>query len=335
MNETKNQRSDPQPEAVLRSEAVSRPKIALLGGDLRQIAAAKALAEEGFSVVLFAADTYAGDWGTVERTDDLSRAVKSVDLVVLPLPVTQDDERLHCPLTRKTVLLSEVFDAMEPGTRAVGGKLTPWVKELAEQHRIRLTDYLEREELAIANAVPTAEGALAIAMAEVPYTIRGAKCLVIGYGRIGKTLSQLLRAVGAEVTVAARKSSDLAWITASGCRALPFAELTGADDPLDFGIVFNTVPVPVLGAGVIPRLPEDVLLLDLASAPGGIDRDYAEENGCHVVWALSLPGKTAPLTAGKIIGDTVKQILQEEILREEILPERILPGKNGDGRETP
>ncbi len=296
----------------------SQIKIAVLGGDLRQMVTAKALADDGFEVAVYAMDTYTGDWGNVTRAADMTSAVTGAALVVLPLPVTQDDERLHCPLTRKTVLLTEVFDALTPGQRAAGGKISRTVSAMAKEKRIVLTDYLEREELAVANAVPTAEGALAIAMAEVPYTIHGAECLVLGYGRVGKALAHTLSAVGAHVTVAARKSEDLAWIAANDCTPISFSTLTAYHDdaPLPYDIIFNTVPKQIVDAGLLPHVKPETLLLDLASAPGGIDREYAQAHGYHVVWALSLPGKTAPVTAGKIIKDSILQILTEALTAE-------------------
>ena len=295
------------------SVPVPPPKLALLGGDLRQMVTARSLAEEGYEVAVYAMDTYAGDWGGVTRATDLSSAVGGADLVVLPLPVTQDGERLHCPLTRQTVLLTEVFDALTPGQQVVGGRVTGEVSALASARGVDICDYLQREELAVANAVPTAEGALAIAMAEVPYTIHGARCLVLGYGRVAKALARTLSAVGASVTVAARKPEDLAWIDANGHTPLAFETLLSETaEPLYYDIVFNTVPEQVVGAALLSRLPDDVLLLDLASAPGGIDREFAKAHGYHVIWALSLPGKTAPVTAGKIIGESIKRILREK-----------------------
>lgn len=293
------------------SQSEHTKKLALIGGDLRQMVTAKSLARDGYETAVYAMDTYAGDWEGVTRAADLHSAVRGADMVILPLPVTQDDERLHCPLTKKTVLLTEIFSALKPGQRVVGGKVTGATRALAAEYGITVDDYLGREELAVANAVPTAEGALAIAMAEVPYTIHGAQCLVLGYGRVGKTLAHTLAAVGASVTAAARKPEDLAWIRADGHRALPFSVLY--DDnagPLCYDIVFNTVPHQIIGAQLLSRFPKDVLLLDLASAPGGIDHEYAKEHGYHVIWALSLPGKTAPVTAGEIIGESIRQMLE-------------------------
>lgn len=288
-------------------------RIAVLGGDLRMMAAAKALAADGFSVTAYGMETFTGDPGSVVRTETLDEALKDAFLAVLPLPVTRDGERLLCPLTRKTVLLRDVFAALPAGCRAAGGKPDASVRALAREYGIGLSDYFDREEIAVANAVPTAEGAIAAAMAETPYTIHGTRCLILGYGRIGRVLARLLRALGADVTAAARRAETLAWIAAEDCTPLPFSSLAKSlpASPLDFDIVFNTVPEQAAGAAVLERLPRGTLLIDLASPPGGFDRIRAEELGMRLVWALSLPAKTAPLTAGGILHDGIRNLIAE------------------------
>ncbi|MGN0177827.1 MAG: NAD(P)-dependent oxidoreductase, partial [Monoglobaceae bacterium] len=148
-----------------------------------------------------------------------------------------------------------------------------------------------------------------LAMANTPYTIHQSRCLVVGYGRIGKLLSEDLRALGADVTATARKHSDLAWIEARGfkaCRTEKLADIAGG-----FDIIFNTVPHPVINFKVLSATRPEVLIIDLASKPGGVDFDTAKELGRRVIWALSLPGKAAPLTAGRIIKNTLMNILEE------------------------
>ena len=59
-------------------------------------------------------------------------------------------------------------------------------------------------------------------------------------------------------------------------------------------------------------MQSDALILDLASKPGGVDWDAAQALGRRVVWALSLPGKTAPFTAGEIIAKTILHMLETD-----------------------
>lgn len=157
-------------------------------------------------------------------------------------------------------------------------------------------------------AVPTAEGALQVAMEHLPVTLRGAKCLVLGYGRIGKLLSHRLQGLGAHVTVAARKYADLAWAEAYGLRALPIGRLSGALGGMQ--VIFNTVPSPILDRGLLAEVAPSCLCVELASRPG-IDLAAAEELGLTAVWARGLPGKTAPVTAAAAIRDTLYHILEE------------------------
>lgn len=282
-------------------------KLGVIGGDLRQLVMARALAERGFEVALFGIDTYTGDYGEITRCTEPASAVRGCRAVILPLPITNDGERLNCPLTKKTVSLPALFHLFEPGQLALGGRVTRPVERMAAKADIELIDYYEREELKISNAVPTAEGALAIAMSEVPYTIHGAKCLVVGYGRVGRAMARLLGGVGAEVTAAARRYEDLARIRADGYRTVRTERLAAVAG--DFSIIFNTVPAEIFTKEVLSVIPPSVPIIDLASSPGGVDRDFAEKNGNHTVFALSLPGKTAPVTAGHIIEESVLNIL--------------------------
>ena len=161
----------------------------------------------------------------------------------------------------------------------------------------------------IANAVPTAEGAIQLAMEATDRTIHGSHCLVIGYGRIGRLLAERLAALGAQVSVSARRYRDLAWIDAVGCRGLRTNALAGELDRFD--LIFNTVPALILDAGRLEETREDCVILELASSPGGVDFDAARRLGRRALLASGLPGKSAPRTAAAAIRDSIYHILEE------------------------
>ena len=167
-------------------------------------------------------------------------------------------------------------------------------------------DFFLLEELAVATAAATAEGAVQTAMEHLDRTLLGMDCLVLGFGRIGKLLSHRLHGLGARVTATARRPEDLAWIRAYGYRALETGKLDGRLSA--FGAVFNTIPSPVLGASLLSQLPGDCLLMDLASVRG----IEAAENGPEILWARSLPGRLTPRSAAAAIRDAVYYILLEE-----------------------
>lgn len=160
-----------------------------------------------------------------------------------------------------------------------------------------------------ANALPTAEGAIQLAMEHLPITIHGARVLIIGFGRVGRITAQRFAALGARVTVAARKYEQLAWAQAMGFGGQQLEHLVGW--LCGYDLVVNTVPALVLGRGELEDLKPDCLILDLASKPGGVDLSAAGDLGLTVVWALSLPGKVAPVTAGAAIKSTIYNMLRE------------------------
>ena len=161
-----------------------------------------------------------------------------------------------------------------------------------------------------ANAFPTCEGALQLAMEQTAFTLQNARCLVIGAGRIGMLLARKLYALDAQVTVSARCTRDFARIAAAGLHALDTRRLAG--HLAGFDLIFNTVPAPILTTEVLSDMKPPCFIIDLASLPGGVSADTLLPDGCRVLHALSLPGKVAPLSAARAVFDTVDTILHEE-----------------------
>ncbi|GHV31825.1 hypothetical protein FACS18949_01190 [Clostridia bacterium] len=192
-------------------------------------------------------------------------------------------------------------ELLRGGQLAVGGRVPAG---------LGIIDYVKREDFAIANAVPSAEGAVQLAMERSERTIHGAAALVVGFGRIGKVLARLLAALGARVTVSARKTEDFKWCEALGYGTLDTCALGGTLGAFD--MVFNTVPRMVLTDALLSELREGALVMDLASAPGGVDFAAAKSRGVNCHWALGLPAKVAPETAATILRDTIYAIIAEE-----------------------
>ena len=228
------------------------------------------------------------------------------EIVVLPLPLCRGEQVLNC--REDPVTTAELFRKLAPWQTVLAGQVPPEQRREAESLGLQVVDYFTREELKVANAAATAEAAIQVAMEQSDQLLLGGKCLVLGFGRIGRLLAFRLRGLGALVTAAARKPEDLAWIRAYGCEALEIGKLDGHLS--GFRAVFNTVPSLVLDERLLEQLPENCLCVDLASVQG-IDLAAAERRGMPQVWARSLPGRLVPLAAAEIIRDTVYQILEE------------------------
>ena len=216
---------------------------------------------------------------------------------------------LPMPMDAEAADLARILRAARPGTLALGGRISEPVRKAAQAAGVELVDYFLRPELACLNAVPTAEGCLALLMQLRQRTIWESEFLVLGYGRIGRAVARRLQALGGQVTVAARAPEQRA---AARCAGLHAAPLTALEQLLPhFDAVINTIPAPVLGAAQLRCLPRGALILDLASRPGGTDFAAARELGLRAEHALSLPARCAPETAGALVAHTVEVILQE------------------------
>ena len=208
---------------------------AVIGGDLRSAYLAGLLAADGYKVITSGFDSTDLP-PCVTGCTNPAQATTLADCVILPLPVTTDGSNINAPFSRMRITLDQVLNALAPHQSLVGGAVSDIVRREVESRGMAIHDYLQREELAIANSVPTAEGAIQLAMEELPITISGARCLITGYGRVGQALARLLVALGANVTVAARKFSDLARAQTLGCETLEIQHLENAGD---FDVIFT------------------------------------------------------------------------------------------------
>ena len=295
---------------------MDRIGLAVLGGDERQISMARTLADRGFHVFVWGLGACEGRVGDATVCAAWQDAVERAGVVILPLPASADGVRVHCPLQDPDLFLrvTTLLDSIS-GRLLLGGRLSEATRSIAEQKQIEWIDYFDSEILQLKNAVPTAEGAIAVAMRELPVTIDGLSAAVIGYGRIGALLGERLRALGAKVTVYARRQEQRTQAELHHHRVgrLLCRDGHSVPDgfPPDLRVIFNTVPQWIFTREVLQTLPKACLIIDLASAPGGIDRTAAQALGVRTVWATALPGKCAPESAGRILAETLNGILAE------------------------
>ncbi len=272
--------------------------IGVLGGDRRQAYLARALAEEGWPVLASRMEGCPEAQGLEQAEPE--ELCGRCGAVVLPLPATRDGKVLFAPFAKEPVALTEGFAALFKGKRVLGGMLGPLLATSPLWGQADCQDYYEREELLVGNAVLTAEGAVGAAVESWEGAINGSRCLVTGFGRIGKALCLALRGLGARVDCCARKPKDRTAIRALGCGAPCYEEIGGGYD-----LIFNTVPAQVLGRRELERQQPGALLFELASSPGGIDLEAAEKLGLRVLPQPGLPGRKSPKAAGELIKEAV------------------------------
>lgn len=226
------------------------------------------------------------------------------DVVVLPYPVCQKEGVLCAPLFDRPVPMYEALEGLSENRLIVGGIG-------AKLWTLGACNPGEDEGFVIDNAAITAEGAIYCAMRDGGKGIMGTRCLILGGGRIARFLAVKLHALGAEVTLAARKQRDRAFAHASGWSAVGFdeCELSKALSQADF--VFNTVPYPVLKPALLEALSPQAYLYELASAPYGFSLAEAHHKGVKAKLESGLPGRYAPQAAACAMLDVIERLLKE------------------------
>lgn len=287
--------------------SVAGSAMAVLGGDRRMPAAAASLAARGARVRVTHLPGDVTPPGCV-HCNRPEEALDGAQVALLPVQAVGADGRLHTEGEVPALYIRPAaLDCLEPGAVVFAGLAAPLLREAVAARRLQLVEYRDRDDFAIYNSIPSAEGAIQMAMEASPLCLFDSQSLVLGYGRTGVTLAQMLRGIGAHVTVAARREADLARITAAGHRPLPISRLAEGVARADFA--FNTIPALVLTRTALERAPRHLVIIDLASAPGGVDFDAAAAVGIRALLAPGLPGKVAPVTAGRIVADLVVRYL--------------------------
>lgn len=286
----------------------------VIGGDHRQIVIIKKLLALGHCVKLFSIGAPIGCISGAEITSSAEKALAECDALLLPLPMSRDGININLTSSEQPLQITYLFGLLSKKKNPLvfGGLVSKEIHEQAKNAGIELIDYYECEELQQKNALPSAEGAIMVAMENTDRVIEGMNVLVCGYGRIGKILAHKLKLLGASVSVAARRDEVLCEIAMIGFKPVDLKNTDGflyASQCSD--VIFNTIPRQIFTRQIIDKTETDPLYIEIASAPGGIDLTSARTRGMRLVFAPSLPGKYAPSSAGEYIFETIKDILDK------------------------
>ena len=224
----------------------------------------------------------------------------------MPMPVSKDSVYV----SESNIKLDDL-KTVSSGVIVFGGKISDKLKYYLTHNGIKWVDYAEIETLAVKNAVATAEGAISILLSQSEKTLFGSNCLVVGYGRIGKVLSALLKAFGANVSASSRSESERWWCKINGLNTVSTYDIANIVNKMD--IIINTAPFLIFTPAILDSVKKDTIILDLASKPGGVDFEYAKSKNINVTHALSLPGKCAPLSAAQIVAETILEEIRKGV----------------------
>ena len=263
-------------------------KICLLGYSKRHDAFQKYINDKGLDFQLY--KTY----------DDIPDTIDS-DVIVFPIPTTKNG-RLNIDGAPFGALPEDIINRSHKILLAITCNYN--------SENNRFFDISQWDDFAYLNAVPTAEGAIKLAIENFDKSISEQRIVITGFGRVGKILSDRLRGLGCDITVSARSLKDLYYARALNIKTLPLSELHKETDKFD--IIFQTIPTPILSEKFLKNFPACGKIIELSSGMRGTDLKFAKDQNITVIDGTCLPEKTAPLTAGNIWAETVLKIVDEQ-----------------------
>lgn len=280
--------------------------IALLGGDTRTAYMLPYLLEKGYRVICYGIAKIGEVQGQIVAKS-LQEAVESSKCIVGGIPFLKGDTVFSCqelPDLQK----EEFYRHVRKGQSVFGGILPDELIDICKEKGVFCYDFMKNEPYVIRNAIATAEGSILEALLHQKTNIHGSRTLILGYGRCGKALAQKLKGLDARVSVCSRCKEELAYADLCGMKTLSLKDLKKCI--ADYEYIYNTIPTVVLSKDILVKIRKDALVIDIASAPGGVDDEVAQRIGVNVIHCYGLPGKYAPKMSAKGLVDYVIQNIE-------------------------
>lgn len=282
-----------------------RYDFAVIGGDERQVYLKTALARRNYRVCEYALCTPSTgpNRSLIYSAGSLKEAVCFSKTILLPIPMNRADGSLN-HRTKNTDLSTDLLlDVLSEGQTLYAGCIPGFFLKAAWQKGVGVYDYMQQEELTIYNSIATAEGAVAEAIGKSSCNLHKSRCLVLGYGRCGKTLSFALTGLSCRVTVCARSQKARAEADLTVSNTVDIAAMRQLLAEYDF--IFNTIPEQILREDDLSHINPDAVIIDLASSPGGMDHEAAKRLGLHAWLCPGLPGKYAPKSSAEAMAEII------------------------------
>ena len=271
----------------------------ILGGDSRQLYLNQILIKNGFQTTLH--------YSNEDSSFSMEEAMKNSNVILCPIPFTRDKINLFSDNNMDDLGIGNLLNLLTPDHILFGGSIPAYVKEYARENGIAYFDYMDMEDITVKNTIATAEGAIAEAIRLSPGCLHKSKCLVTGFGRCAKTLALKLKGLDGAVTIAGRKETQLVQASSMGFHARALCDLCPVIGNYEF--IFNTIPALIIEKELIQSMNPDVTIIDIASAPGGVDFDSCRQQNIRARLCPGLPGIYAPQSSAEILFEAIVKYL--------------------------
>lgn len=270
----------------------------ILGGDYRYKFLYNMFKEDGNSIKVF------NNSFIKDNEENLESLLENTNVLISSIPFSKDGKIIFSP-DFPEILIEDLMENMNKHCVEflMAGVITKEVRDLALKYNIKVFDFFEEEAVAVLNAIPTAEGAIQIAIQESEKTLFNSNCLVLGYGRCGKILSNMLKGIGALVSSSYRTKEEFSYIKSYGLNPINLIDLEKYISNFDF--IFNTIPSCILNKSILNNVNKNSIIIDLAQAPGGVDYKYSRHLNLKALYCPGLPARVAPFNSAEILKDCI------------------------------
>lgn len=286
----------------------------IIGGDRRQGYLAQEFSAAGTSVCGYAIDSIfekeqSSADNPVKITLSLAECLENSNCVIGPIPFGRNNQLFHQSKETGDIPFQLLLSHLKPDQSFFAGCIPDGFKAKAAEKGVHIFDLMEETSLSVLNSIATAEGAISEAIQKSPLNLHQSRCAVLGYGKCGRTLTEYLQRMFCHVYTVSEIEHEriLASLIADETGTLQgFADCAGT-----FDFIFNTIPAPVIMKRQLSDMKNSVTIIDIASAPGGVDFEAAKELGKKAFLCQGLPGKYAPYSSAKIIKTVIERIRKE------------------------
>lgn len=277
---------------------------AVIGGDMRQVYLAEELAHHQNRVIYYALmaapdERRCSDASYVTPAASLEEALSSSNCIICPIPFSKNGVHLNQNVLDKDISLSSLSELLRADQSFFAGCISGEFENAALDTGVSVHDFMKDEALAVYNTIATAEGAVCEAIQRSSQNLHRSQCAVLGYGKCGSTLVSYLRGMFCYVYACSDQPKERALAGTVTDKTGSLEEFTACAGEFDF--VFNTIPAKVLTAEILNTMKSSVTIIDIASAPGGVDYAEARHLGLNAVLCPGLPGKYAPSSSAKAV----------------------------------
>lgn len=268
----------------------------VFGSDMRQLYIGEILQKEGYRIQYYGVACTAGT--ELCMAHSFRELVSNAAVLLGPIPLSKG---------LKESEEGELIEALWAGKTLIAG----CIPKQFMQTEFRQYDYMADKSLTVFNSIATAEGAIVKAIESSSGNISGSNCLIIGYGVCGKTLASRLNGMKANIKVCVRRDEVHAEVAADGYAGIYFTELDSYLGKFDY--IFNTVPAQVLGEKELADVNKECVIIDIASAPGGVDYEVAQQLGIKAKLCPGLPGIYAPKASAEAMVKIIRRVKKDVI----------------------